>query len=133
MRSYNISFIIIAFVVATICTFTIFASAIELKDVLVKAENPRAQIDLSGLSKESSYNMDKLNPELSKNPRWELPDYGYYYSGTVIVKQNNSKVTTDAIREFINSSEKIPNSVGNKNNSINYTVINGSSEIPPYY
>ena len=133
MQKYNISFIIVAFVLAMFITLSIFASALEPKDILVKAENPRAQIDLTGLSKESSYNMDKLNSELSKTPWWELPDYGYYYSGTVIVKQNNSEVTTDAIREFINSSEKIPNSVGNKNNSINYTVINGSSEIPPYY
>lgn len=133
MRHYDISFIIIAFVVATICTFTIFASAIEPKDVLVKAENPRAQIDLSGLSKESSYNMNKLNPELSKNPRWELPDYGYYYSGNVIVTQNDMEVNTNAINSFINSSTDSLISVGNTNNSINYTVINGSSEIPPYY
>lgn len=91
--------------------------------------NYRDAISLNNLLPESAENIDKMNPELTKNPRWEIPDIGYYTSVKIELKQTSSEVQTDAINTFINES----NINGTNNSSINNTVvINDTSELPYY-
>lgn len=107
-------------------------SAVELltpKLVRDPSNNYRDEISLSNLLPESAENIDKINPELTKNPRWEIPDLGYYTTVEINVKQTSSEVQTNAVNEFINGTN-----INNTNNSsINNTVVINDTEELPYY
>ena len=105
-----------------------------LSDKLVRDETNsyRDKISLSNLLPESAENIDKINPELIKTPRWYIPDLGYYNSNSVNVKQTSEEVQISAINEFANSTSSIFN-IGQNNSTINNTVIiNETSELPYY-
>jgi len=92
----------------------------------------RDKISLSNLLPESAKNIDKINEELIKTPRWYMPDLGYYTSNNMEVTQTSEEVQTAAINAFVNTTLEIFNVSENYNNSMDMIIINESSVIPYY-
>ena len=115
---------------AAILTLSVllFSVSAQLPSELIVKQKAPTKLDLSNTAPSSAKAINDLNTKLSKQPKWIMADIGYMHSDSVIkVKQADNDVTIEALTNFANSSESLPESVvGNLTDYNNITVINGT-------
>jgi hypothetical protein len=126
------SYIIIAINILIVLLLMVhLTSATTPIDQLVYRNESRQVINLNNLDCISALNIDQLNRELVKTPKWEMADLGYYYGYTININQQLGDMDTEAIKKFLNSTDNLPGSVGN-NPDVDYYEITDTSQIPYY-
>lgn len=98
-------------------------------DLLITKNTSRTIIDLTNIDTISAKNIDKSNDKLVKTERWQMPDIGYLNSYKYNVVQSDNETNTDAINNFLENSDTLPNSIGNNTNATNVSEI----DTMPYY